>query len=141
VTALDAPGINGESFNLVADSGLTALEYLEALEQCAGVAFQKVPTPPWKFYLADLAKWVVKRAIRHPDRRRPSYRDWESRTQRARYDCSKARKLLNWKPISARAEIIRRGIAEPAREFLADGPPPSRWNARSAAYEHVPVNV
>ena len=59
------------------------------------VEFQKIPTPLWKFYLADAAKWLVKRAIRHPDRRRPSYRDWESRTQRARYDCSKARRLPN----------------------------------------------
>ena len=98
VAALDVPGIEGESFNLVAESGLTALDYLEALERSAGVEFQKIPTPPWKFYLADVAKWLVKRAIRHPDRRRPSYRDWETRTQRAHYDCSKARKLLNWDP-------------------------------------------
>ena len=98
VTALDAPGIEGESFNLVAESSLTALDYLEALDRCTGVEFQKIPTPPWKFYLADVAKWLVKRAIRHPDRRRPSYRDWETRTQRAHYDCSKARKLLNWNP-------------------------------------------
>ena len=98
VAALDAPGIEGESFNLVAESDLTARDYLDALEHCAGVEFQKIPTPPWKFYLADVAKWLVKRAIRHPDRRRPSYRDWESRTQRAHYDCSKARKVLNWNP-------------------------------------------
>jgi hypothetical protein len=40
-------------------------------------------------------KWVVKQMVRHPDQRRPSYRDWESRTQRAHYDCTKARRLLN----------------------------------------------
>jgi len=114
VAALDAPGIEGESFNLVAASDLTAREYLEALEQSTGVEFQKIPTPLWKFYLTDAAKWLVKRAIRHPDRRRPSYRDWESRTHRAHYDCSKARRLLNWAPADARAEIIRRGIQVPA---------------------------
>jgi nucleoside-diphosphate-sugar epimerase/predicted dehydrogenase len=119
VAALDAPGIEGESFNLVAESDLTARDYLDALEKCAGVEFQKIPTPLWKFYLADAAKWLVKRAIRHPDRRRPSYRDWESRTQRARYDCSKARRLLNWEPTSVPAEIIRQGIDEPARELFA----------------------
>jgi nucleoside-diphosphate-sugar epimerase len=118
-TALDAPGIEGESFNLVADSGLSALDYLEALERCTGLEFQKIPTPPWKFYLADLAKWLVKRAIRHPDRRRPSYHDWETRTQRARYDCSKARRLLNWNPTSVQAEVIRQGIQAPALELLA----------------------
>jgi nucleoside-diphosphate-sugar epimerase len=64
-------------------------------------------------------KWIVKRAIRHSDRRRPSYRDWETRTQRAHYDCSKARKLLNWNPTGAQAEIIRRGIQLPAQKQLA----------------------
>jgi hypothetical protein len=69
-----------------------------------------------------VAKWIVKRAIRHPDRRRPSYRDWETRTQRARYDCSKARKLLGWNPAGAPEELIRKGIQEPAREFFGCDP-------------------
>ena len=96
-----------------------ALDYLDALEECTGGEFQKIPTPPWKFYVTDVMKWMVKRAIRHPDRRRPSYRDWETRTQRAHYDCSKARKLLSWNPTSVQAEIIRRGIQLPAQEQLA----------------------
>ena len=110
VTALDVPNLEGESFNLVAESGLTAFEYLEALDRSIGAEFQKIPTSPWKFYLADLAKWLVKRAIRHPDRRRPSYRDWETRTQRAHYDCSKARKLLNWNPVGDPRSSSERGF-------------------------------
>ena len=125
VAALDAPGIEGQSFNLVAESGLTARDYLAALESCTGVEFQKIPTPLWKFYLADVAKWLVKRAIRHPDRRRPSYRDWESRTQRARYDCSKPGR--SWAGAqSMREEMIRRGIEEPAMELFNPPPPPDR---------------
>ena len=112
------PAIEGQSFNLVTETDITALDYLAALEEHAGVSFQKYPTPPWKFYAIDLAKWAVKRMVRHPDQRRPSYRDWESRTQRAHYDCSKARSLLNWKPVGDRAEIIRRGIHLPCAEFL-----------------------
>src|SRR5262249_4746779 len=119
VAALETPGIEGESFNLVADTDITACDYLEALEAHAGVSFRKYPTPPWKFYAADLAKWVVKQMVRHPDRRRPSYGDWETRTQRARYDCTKARTVLNWDPVCDRDEIIRRGIQRPAAEFLA----------------------
>jgi predicted dehydrogenase/nucleoside-diphosphate-sugar epimerase len=118
VTGLNTQGIEGESFNLVADSRLGALDYLKALEEYASVEFQKIPTPPWKFYLVDVAKWLVKRVIRHHDRRRPSYRDWETRTQQALYDCSKARMLLNWNPTSAPAEIIRRGIQLSALELL-----------------------
>jgi predicted dehydrogenase/nucleoside-diphosphate-sugar epimerase len=119
VTALDAPGMEGESFNLIADCELSALGYLEALEDCTGARFQKIPTPPWKFYAADVAKWVVKRLIGHPDHRRPSYHDWETRTQQARFDCSKARRRLSWKPTSAPEEIILRGIRAPALELMA----------------------
>jgi predicted dehydrogenase/nucleoside-diphosphate-sugar epimerase len=119
VAGLKAEGIEGESFNLVADSTISARDYLSALEKEAGVSFQRITTPPWKFYAVDLMKWVVKQAVRHPDRRRPSMRDWESRTQRARYDCSKARQRLNWRPIDDRYELIRRGIHLPASEFLA----------------------
>ena len=68
-------------------------------------------------------KWMVKRAIRHPDQRKPSYRDWESRTQRARYDCSKARKLLNWNPTTLQTEIVRRGIQVPAWSDLPETTP------------------
>ena len=119
VAGLKAQGIEGESFNLVADSTISARDYLSALEEEAGVSFQRISTPPWKFYAIDLMKWAVKQAVRHPDRRRPSFRDWESRTQRARYDCSKARQRLNWRPVDDRHELIRRGIHLPASEFLA----------------------
>lgn len=130
VAALTAPAIEGESFNLVAESNLTAQDYLDALERCTGVEFQRFPTSIWKFYASDVTKWLVKRLIRHPDRRRPSFRDWQSRTQRARYDCSKARQVLNWNPISARNQIIRRGIEEPAREFIGLEPE-HKWSTTS----------
>jgi nucleoside-diphosphate-sugar epimerase/predicted dehydrogenase len=119
VAGLDAPNIEGESFNLVADTDITAYDYLHALEKHAGVSFQKISVSPWKFYATDMVKWVVKQLVRHPDRRRPSYRDWESRTQRAHFDCSKAKRMLNWNPASNRAEIIERGIELPAEEVLA----------------------
>jgi predicted dehydrogenase/nucleoside-diphosphate-sugar epimerase len=118
VAALDVSGIEGESFNLVAESKLTAREYLDALERCAGVELQKIATPLWKFYSADVARWLVKQAIRHPDRRLPSYRDLDSRTQRGHYDCSKARKILGWRPTSAREGIIQKGVMEPVAEFI-----------------------
>jgi nucleoside-diphosphate-sugar epimerase len=119
LTALHTPGIEGESFNLVAESGLSARGYLQALEACSGVCFQKYPTPPWRFYMEDIGKWVIKQLIRHPDRRRPSYRDWETRTQRAHYDCTKARHVLAWNPVSDPEEFLRLGVQEPCAAFLA----------------------
>jgi nucleoside-diphosphate-sugar epimerase len=118
VTALDTAEIDGEAFNLVGDVKVSARDYLNSMEQCAGVSFQKLPVPPWRFYVVDLGKWMVKRLVRHPDQRRPSYRDWETRTQCARYDCTKARRLLNWSPVSDRDEFVRLGIQDPCAEFL-----------------------
>ena len=46
VSALDAPKIDGESFNLVAEADITALDYLQALEEYAGVSFQKFRPRP-----------------------------------------------------------------------------------------------
>jgi predicted dehydrogenase/nucleoside-diphosphate-sugar epimerase len=123
---LDAPKIEGESFNLVAETDLSALDYLQALERYAGVSFQKVPTPPWRFYATDLMKWIIKQVVRHPDQRKPSYRDWETRTQKACYDCTKARNLLKWSPVCDPESILRLGIQVPAAEFL---PPPGGYRA------------
>jgi predicted dehydrogenase/nucleoside-diphosphate-sugar epimerase len=117
VRMLDAPDIEGESFNLVADPCLSGQAYIAELERAAKVKLDARPISVGKFYFADMLKWFVKVLIRHPERRRPSYRDWESRTQLARFDCSKAKRVLNWQPVSDRNELIQRGIVEPANEF------------------------
>jgi nucleoside-diphosphate-sugar epimerase len=65
-----------------------------------------------------MMKWVVKVAVRHRDRRLPSYRDWESRTGRAVFECSAAKTVLGWKPVSDSNELIRRGIEEPFHEAM-----------------------
>jgi nucleoside-diphosphate-sugar epimerase len=62
----------------------------------------------------------VKVVTRHPERQLlPSYRDWESRRQRARFDCTRAKVRLGWKPISDRAELIRNGIQQPMKELMS----------------------
>jgi nucleoside-diphosphate-sugar epimerase len=116
--SLAVTGIEGESFNLVAAPGLTARDFVDEVERHTGFQFQKISTPPWKPYLADICKWVIKRAIGHPDQRKPSYRDWETRAQLAHYDCSKARELLKWKPIDDRDLFIQRGIHVSAESIL-----------------------
>jgi predicted dehydrogenase/nucleoside-diphosphate-sugar epimerase len=115
VRLLNAENVEGESFNLVADPCLTAREYITELERAANVKLDVRPTSIGKFYLADMIKWLIKVLIRHPGRR-PSYRDWESRRQRVTFDCSKAKRVLNWRPVANREELIRRGIIEPVIE-------------------------
>ena len=119
IAAANVPGIEGESFNLVADPCLSAQDYLDEMNRFYGIQIQRHPTPIVKFYLTDMFKWVAKVITRHPDRHLPSYRDWESRRQRAVFDCTRAKVRLNWKPISDRAELVRGGIHEPMKEMLS----------------------
>jgi nucleoside-diphosphate-sugar epimerase len=118
VLAAETPGLEGQSFNLVADPCLSANDYLDAMDRCGGFRLQRYPTSIAKFYAIDLAKWFVKLLLRHPERRFPSYRDWESRTQRATFDCTQAKTRLRWTPVSDPHELIRRGIQEPLRDLL-----------------------
>jgi predicted dehydrogenase/nucleoside-diphosphate-sugar epimerase len=118
IAAMQKPGIEGRSFNLVADPCLSAQEYLDELDRAGGMRVERYATPIWRFYLRDMIKWAVKVAVRHPERQLPSYRDWESRTQRARLDCTAAKTVLGWNPVSERGEMVRRGIEEPLREIM-----------------------
>jgi predicted dehydrogenase/nucleoside-diphosphate-sugar epimerase len=113
IDAANVHGIDGESFNLVGDPMLTAHDYLDELDRSGGIRIQRHATSIINFYVSDLLKWCVKTLVRHPDRRFPSYRDWESRRQYATFDCSRAKDRLGWEPTSDRADLIRRGIEEP----------------------------
>jgi predicted dehydrogenase/nucleoside-diphosphate-sugar epimerase len=123
IAAIDTPEIEGRSFNLVADRftnahGLSAQEYLNELDRVGGMRIQRYATPILQFYLLDMLKWLVKVAVRHPERQMPSFRDWKSRTQQARFDCTAAKTVLGWNPVNERGELVRKGIKEPLREFL-----------------------
>jgi predicted dehydrogenase/nucleoside-diphosphate-sugar epimerase len=118
ISCLDTPGLIGESFNLVGDPFLSANEYLDELERASGLKLTRIHTPIIQFYGISMAKWVAKVLVKHPEHILPSYRDWASRTQQARFDCTKAKRVLGWQPSAARADLVERGIAEPAREWL-----------------------
>ena len=118
MAVIDTPEIDGRDFNLVADPCLSAWEYLDELDRAGGMRIQRYTTPILQFYLLDMLKWIVKVAVRHPERRMPSWRDWQSRTQQACFDCTAAKTVLGWNPVSERGELVRQGIEEPLREFL-----------------------
>ena len=114
------PNIEGRSYNLVDIPLLTARQYLSELQDLAGVPLDVRHRPIWQFYLLDLAKWGVKVAVHHPDRIRvPSYRDWESRTHKANFDCQRARAELGWAPASDRERMINEGIGGSLQSWLA----------------------
>jgi nucleoside-diphosphate-sugar epimerase len=117
VRCLDVDGIEGESFNLAADPCVTPREYLAAMSEALGTWIDVRPTPAWRFFAADVGKWLVKCLVRHPGRRLPSYRDWKSRTCCARFDCSKAKRVLGWVPASDRETLLAEGVRRPAAEW------------------------
>jgi len=117
ILAMNKPGIEGSSFNLVGDPMLSARDYLDELDRCGGFKIQRFYTPVSRFYMIDMVKWVAKVAMRFPERQMPQYRDWDTRRLLAPFDCSAAKTTLNWHPISNRDELVRRGIEEPVIEF------------------------
>jgi len=120
VRGIQVAGIEGRSYNLVDVPLLTAREYLIELQRRSGVKLTLYYRPTWRFYATDLLKWLVKVAVRHPDATRvPSYRDWDSRTQMALFDCTRARAELNWVPASDRQRMFEEGIGGSLQSWLA----------------------
>jgi nucleoside-diphosphate-sugar epimerase len=116
---IQVPGIEGRSYNLIDIPLLTARDYLQEMQRLAGVRLTIHYRPIWYFYVSDFAKWAIKLAVRHPDRIRiPSYRDWESRTQKAIFDCERARADLGWAPASDRQRMIDEGIGGSLQSWL-----------------------
>ncbi len=118
VLAMEKEGIEGQTFIATDEPLLTARDYAEIVSRESGTRVRALPTPIWKFYLGDLVKEAAKHAIKHPNRRVPSYRDWDSRSHRARYDNTKTRQVLGWQPAATRESLIERGIAASVREFM-----------------------
>ncbi len=118
VLALDKECIEGQSFLLTDEPLLSGREYVDIITKESGTKIRVEPTPAWKFYLGDLLKEALKHLIRHPNRKIPSYRDWDSRSHRARYDSSKTKDVLGWRPAGTREALIERGIAAAVRDFM-----------------------
>ncbi len=117
IAAMDTPGIEGESFNLVGDPMLSARQYLDELDRFARIRLTRIPTPIYRFYMTEMGKWIIKMMVRHHNRIMPSYADWDSRTQNAYFNCDKAKRMLNWRPTDEREVLIDKGIRVPVEEF------------------------
>ena len=116
--ALDAPGIEGRAWLLTDEPLLTAREYVDEVAAASRTRISATPTPTWRFYALDVAKEIVKHLIRHPNRRIPSYRDWDCRAHRARYDSEETRQVLGWKPAGTREAMVQEGIVAAVRHYF-----------------------
>ncbi len=117
--ALSAPGINGQSFNLVGEPCLSGNEYLDALERVAGTRIRRVRLPTWWLFARSAAKWALQTLAGSPERRMPSYRYIDGLSCRAFYRPDLAKQRLGWAPASDAATLIKRGIVKPVPQALA----------------------
>ncbi len=119
ISAMEKEGIEGNTYNLSAESCISAQDYVSEVEKVLGSQIAKTYTHYLKHYMGDMVKWLIKIPARHPDaERRPSIRDWRCREQHASFDTTKAQQDLNWQPVNDREIIIEKGIREPTRLFL-----------------------
>jgi nucleoside-diphosphate-sugar epimerase/predicted dehydrogenase len=116
--AHDAPAIEGKTFLLTDEPLLTAREYVQAVSEHLGTRMRATATPIWRFALMDAAKELVKHAIGHPNRKRPSYHDWACRRHVSRYDSRMTRETLGWKPAGTREAMIDKGIVAAVRRYM-----------------------
>lgn len=115
--ALDAKGIDGQTFLLTDAPLLSARDYVAAMEARAG-RIAAAPKPIWRHWVVDLVKQAAKQIVRHPNRRGASYHDWNCRAHRARYDSSKTCETLGWKPAGTKDALIERGLNASIDRFL-----------------------
>ncbi|HOA73901.1 MAG TPA: NAD-dependent epimerase/dehydratase family protein [Phycisphaerae bacterium] len=110
IAAMQTDGIEGESFNLVDDPLISAREYVEEIARFSGMQIQIFRAVIWQLYVADIAKWLAKIALRMPERYVPTYGMWKARVASAHFDNSKAKQRLGWAPAGDRETLLKRGI-------------------------------
>ncbi len=118
VATLDAPGIVGDTFNLCGPGVVTANDYIDEIENRAGVRLTRVTTPSQQAFAEAMVKWAVKAMGGDKTALRPSYADWRGRTFASPFDCSKAANKLDWHPTADRGEVVAEGIYRPVDEFF-----------------------
>lgn len=118
VLAIDKPGIDGQSYNLVSAPCISANEYLDEMERAAGIKLRRFPVAAWRLFAASSGKWAVKKVGRDPEANFPSYDDCDGRSLAATFDASKAQAQLGWKPESDPAVILAKGVTEPVKAYI-----------------------
>jgi 2-alkyl-3-oxoalkanoate reductase len=96
ILAATVPGIGGESFNIVDDDVLTQQDYLALLQQSAGGKPQVLHLPTISYYALGLASELAA-AARKKEPTTNRYRI-KTRLAHVRWDCNKAKHMLQWRP-------------------------------------------
>jgi nucleoside-diphosphate-sugar epimerase len=113
ILAAVAPGVAGESFNIIDHDVLTQRDYLELLQQCAGGMPHVLRLPLSAYYLMGLLTELAAAArAKEPETTRYRIRN---RLTRVTWDCSKAARMLHWRP----QVPLRDGLARTFRIYAS----------------------
>ncbi len=124
--AMITPEIEGLSFNLAGDVRPTARQYLEFIARHSLRNFQFHPRAVWRIQLREILLYAAKRCIRGRSAECASLRDPASLSMSAPIDCSLAKKLLGWQPVSDPDEFYKQAV-------LANLPPIPAGDLRLSA--------
>lgn len=116
--ALGTPQIAGKCFLVTSPPLMTARDYVEELAKYMRTRIDARPRSAWRNWAADMFKELAKNAIRHRNRRWPSWHDTQCHTNRAHFDSRMTEEELGWRPIATRQAMIDRGIVETVDWFL-----------------------
>ena len=108
--AMEAPGIEGRTYNLVGDVRPTAREYVRLLSERTRRRIEFYPRSLARLQTIEIMKWAVKIAARKAENPFPSMRDLRSRSFEAQIDCSAAKLDLGWRPNADRQTFIQQAI-------------------------------
>jgi predicted dehydrogenase/nucleoside-diphosphate-sugar epimerase len=113
IRMMDNPQAVGQSFNLVGDPMMSARDYFDAIHHSLGARITVTPGSLHAMWLADGVKYVLKRyVLGRKGAVRPSLADWKSRAHFARFDNSRTKTLLGWRPEDSRQGFVTRGIVQ-----------------------------
>jgi len=108
-----APAPRVWSYNLVGDVLLTAREWVAKVGERLGRDFVFHPQAIASWYLEELFKYAVKKAIRKPGAEPPSWTDFATRAAARRFDNARPKRELGWRPVADRAEFLARALPSP----------------------------
>ncbi len=109
VLALDAPGIEGKTFNLGGDVFLSAREYLRLVSERTLRNFRYYPRNLALFNAKVMFKSLIKRMLGRSGERQ-YYRDMASSAMYSQIDNRAAKQMLGWKPNADLEVFIREAI-------------------------------
>jgi nucleoside-diphosphate-sugar epimerase len=119
VLAKDASGVEGKAFNLSGDIRPTAEEYVKILRERTRRDFRFYPRSLVLMAAWESALAAIKFIVRKPNSGGPGLRDLKSLTMAADLDCSEAKRLLGWEPVTDREVFFREALDAHLKPFQA----------------------